>query len=73
MKIYVATPCKVENCIFNRLSTCTIVDRPSIDETGTCEQLTMLNLDEDFRELEKSRQLHSLEASGVFPLPERFG
>ena len=72
MKIFVATPCKVENCIYNRSCTCTLVNRPSINESGTCEQLSMLILDSDFRELEKSRQLRVLEANSIFPLPDRF-
>jgi len=72
MKIYEATPCKVENCLFNRSCTCTIIIRPSVDEFGVCEHLTMLKLDADFREQEKSRQLRVLEADGLFPLPERF-
>jgi len=72
MKIYVATPCKVEFCLFNKQSTCTLIERPSIGESGMCEQCIMLVLDDNSRELAKAQQLRMLEDSGLFPLPDRF-
>jgi len=72
MKIYEATICKAEYCLFNRSSTCTIINRPQLDESGVCEHLTMLKIDENFREQEKVLQLQALEESGMFPLPVRF-
>ncbi|MCL2378392.1 MAG: hypothetical protein FWC77_04610 [Defluviitaleaceae bacterium] len=54
--------CEFEYCLYNRQNECTLSEPPTINSLGMCEECIMLELDKNFREAEKTRQLNELEA-----------
>ncbi|MCL2378847.1 MAG: hypothetical protein FWC77_06955 [Defluviitaleaceae bacterium] len=53
--------CEFEYCLYNRGYECILSEPPTINSLGMCEECIMLELDKEFREAEKARQLSELE------------
>lgn len=53
--------CEVEYCIYNRNYEC-ICGVIQLNSAGMCEACILINLDKDFMEAEKERQLREIEA-----------
>ena len=48
--------CENDYCIYNRKSRC-VLDKISINSLGMCDDCIMIELDEEFLEAEKARQI----------------